>query len=409
MKLPVSLDELTRKITDAAAYGLDFLTRMDTSERVRFAVWDGQSDDGRKWSANYKAVVFPWEGASDARIRFADGIVRELAMSKTRAFRAAKLQTAAREAFDMEKSANTTVLLEYVVKTLMADHVHAEVELAANWSEQNGLAYIGIEWERRIEAERKTITLDDITRLAIESGVEQVQSQLEQAAADGVPATQEEAMAAVSEVQAASIDDVQQLFLDPAREAEAVDAVQTITGLKPAAARRVLRDLRQQGMADYHIPYQSVNRPRWTARVPFVDVFFPPHITELQDADWLAITEWVSEPELRGRALAEGYDQEWVEETLKHKGKAVNWTTDARTTGLNISRVGTQGNPIADQDLHRDEVQIVHMHYRAMMPDEQLPAMYSTTFHHAVTEKVAKHELMRYKHGQIPGDRKSVV
>lgn len=403
MKLPVSLDELTRKITDAAAYGLDFLTRMDTSERVRFAVWDGQSDDGRKWSANYKAVVFPWEGASDARIRFADGIVRELAMSKTRAFRAAKLQTAAREAFDMEKSANTTVLLEYVVKTLMADHVHAEVELAANWSEQNGLAYIGIEWERRIEAERKTITLDDITRLAIESGVEQVQSQLEQAAADGVPATQEEAMAAVSEVQAASIDDVQQLFLDPAREAEAVDAVQTITGLKPAAARRVLRDLRQQGMADYHIPYQSVNRPRWTARVPFVDVFFPPHITELQDADWLAITEWVSEPELRGRALAEGYDQEWVEETLKHKGKAVNWTTDARTTGLNISRVGTQGNPIADQDLHRDEVQIVHMHYRAMMPDEQLPAMYSTTFHHAVTEKVAKHELMRYKHGQIPG------
>jgi hypothetical protein len=58
-----------------------------------------------------------------------DGIVRELAMSKARAFRAAKLQTAAREAFDFEQSANTTVLLEYVVKTLMADHVHAEVEL----------------------------------------------------------------------------------------------------------------------------------------------------------------------------------------------------------------------------------------------------------------------------------------
>jgi hypothetical protein len=403
MNLPIPLDELTRKITDAAAYGLDFLTRMDEAERVRFAVWDGQSEDGRKWAKNYNAVVFPWEGASDARVRFADGIVNERAMAKSRAFRAAKLQTAAREAFDMESSANTTILLDYVVKTLMADHVFAEVELAANWSEQNGLSYIGIEWERRIEAEPKTITLDDITRLAIESGVEQVQAEMETAAADGVPPSEEEAAAALSEVQAASIDDVQQLFLDPAREAEAVQAVQSITGLRPAAAKRVLRDLRQQGTADYHVPYMAVNRPRWTARVPFVDVFFPPHITEMQDADWVALTEWVSEAELRGRALAEGYDPEWVEEALKHKGKAVNWTTDARTTGINISRVGTQGNPIADQDLHRDEVQIVHMHYRAMMPDEQLPAIFSTTFHHAVTELTARHEMMRYRHGQIPG------
>lgn len=399
--LPLPISDLVARITDAAPQAHDFISRMSAAERTRFAVWDGQSEDGRKWAKNYNAPVFPWEGASDARIRFADGIINERAMGKARAFRAAKLQTAAREAMDLRSSANTTVLLEYVVKTLMADHVHAEVELAANWSEQNGLAYIGIEWERRVEAERKTMTLDDLTRLAIESDVEQVRAQFEQAAAEGIPPTEEEALAAVAEVQAASIEDVQNLFLDPAREAEAVQAVQSITGLRPPAARRVLRALRSQGTAEYFVPYQSVNRPRWTARVPFVDVFFPPHITEMQDADWVAVTEWVGEAELRSRALAEGYDEAWVEAVLKHKGVSAGWSIE--TAGIGVSQTGSLGNPLAEQELHRNEVQLVHMHYRALMPDEGLPALYSTTFHPAEPELHGRHEIMRYTHGQIPG------
>ena len=50
--------------------------RRAMSEDVRLCLWENQSDDGRKHDSDEKKA-FPFDGASDSRIRLADGTINE--------------------------------------------------------------------------------------------------------------------------------------------------------------------------------------------------------------------------------------------------------------------------------------------------------------------------------------------
>lgn len=401
-ELPIPIDTLRKEIEQACITGTEWHDRRDHSDRVRFAIWEGQDRSGRKLAKNLNTQPFPWEGASDARIRLADEVTNEQAKILAQAFARAKIQTAAREADDLARSATTTILLDYCTRTLMADHIRQEVKFLADYRQHYGCGVLCVNWERRVEAEPKTITLDAITQMAIEAGLDRLGQEVEAAAADDIEPDPVELEEAAAEIQAASIDEVQTLFLDPARESEGIAAIMQITGLPEKSAKRVLRDLRKDGAADYHVPYISVNRPRWTARIPFVDVFFPVDTSTIQDARWIAEVEWVSETELRSRALAEGWDSAWVHEVIsKGLGKSHPWLTTGGNDRTTTTRLTTQGYHTSEEELHKFEVQIIHSHYRAMGPDN-LPAMFRTIWHPMVEDKVAVHEMLPYRHGQIP-------
>lgn len=402
-ELPVPVDTLMKEIEHACMTSSEWHDRRDNADRIRFAIWEGQDRSGRKLAKNLQSAPFPWEGASDARIRLADEVTNEQAKILAQAFARAKIQTAAREADDLARSATTTILLDYCTRTLMADHIRQETKFLADTRQHYGSAVLCIDWERRIEAEPKTITLDAITQMAIESGLDRLGQEIEAAAADGIEPDPEELQQAEGEIQAASIDEVQTLFLDPSRESEGIQAIMQITGLPEKSAKRVLKDLRKDGFADYHVPYTAVNRPRWTARIPFVDVFFPVDTSTIQDARWLSVVEWLPETELRSRAIAEGWDMDWVEKVLTlGLGKSHQWMTNGTIERTTTTRITSQGNATSDEELHKFEVQIIHSHYRAMGPDE-LPAMFRTTWHPLIPDNVAIHEMMPYRHGQIPG------
>ena len=48
--------------------------RVQEADNTRFAFWNGQSSDGKKHAADIGQQPFPWEGASDTRIRLADEV-----------------------------------------------------------------------------------------------------------------------------------------------------------------------------------------------------------------------------------------------------------------------------------------------------------------------------------------------
>ena len=50
--------------------------RVRDADETRYALWDGQNRDGKKHAADIGVKAFPWEGASDTRIRLADEVCK---------------------------------------------------------------------------------------------------------------------------------------------------------------------------------------------------------------------------------------------------------------------------------------------------------------------------------------------
>ena len=70
------IKDLQKEYTRAGGYNqLSF--RRTKSDDVRFAKWAGQNDDGKKHANDANSEPFPWEGASDTRVRLADQIINE--------------------------------------------------------------------------------------------------------------------------------------------------------------------------------------------------------------------------------------------------------------------------------------------------------------------------------------------
>src|ERR1700675_480361 len=82
-------EEFSNTITHSAGY----LYQRVRSDEVRFNIWEGQSEDGRKWaSGNGSKAPFPWDGAADTRTFFVDQCINELVEMCLSALKRARMQ-----------------------------------------------------------------------------------------------------------------------------------------------------------------------------------------------------------------------------------------------------------------------------------------------------------------------------
>jgi hypothetical protein len=151
-----------------------------------------------------------------------------------------------------------------------------------------------------------------------------------------------------------------------------------------------VRELREKGVVEWDSPYIFENKPIWTALEAFEDVIFPIQSYSLQRAAFVARRELLTEVELRERGMVEGWDEDWVERTSKHKG-------EMRRITANLHRT--------DQYLYeqlRDMIEVWHVYRKEI--DEKTGAVRVTrsimSFH--VPDKVAIHEILPYAHGLYP-------
>jgi hypothetical protein len=134
-----------------------------------------------------------------------------------------------------------------------------------------------------------------------------------------------------------------------------------------------------------------INKPVWTARRPGIDTIIPSETVDVQKARWLANRELVSETELEDRIETDGYDPDFVEQAIKHKGTFAGFTP--RTT------------PDGDQNIgsNRDMIELYHFYCRYM--DKGVPCMYVTVFNDAALGNdnlYAVHRKFEYDHQQYP-------
>lgn len=340
--------------TDAANYW----TRKNLNYNLRYCLWPGQDDSGRKLSAVLGKPAFPWDGASDSKIRLADMIVNERVRMLKSAYGKSRMSILPTESTDMQAGRKVETVIKWLLNSHCAAMTKREIELAANLRETYGLAIMGVFWRRTTRNERLTFRLDSLQQTFAETG--------------------DPTLALIIEA-----------ILDPTQEEAVAREMDMLLPGQGTTAN--VRRLREQGFFEYDSPYIFENLPDWQAYEPWEDIVFPPSTYDLQRAPFIACRELLREDEIREREVTEDYDPQWIEEAVKHKGVY-------RRNARNLHRM-TDTILLSDD---RDLVEVWRVYQKKW--NEKIGAMevICTHMQPSVTDRVAKSEPMGYEHGQYP-------
>lgn len=363
------LGQIRGELDDSIAAAGPYIDQALEDYNTRFCRWPGQSDDGRKHSAGLGENPFPWEGASDTKIRAADKIVNEQVALMMTAFAEGKVQAVATNLDSVPAADSVTTLMKWLFRVQLRGELELEVELAAQWRQTYGVAVLGIFWDQQKRLEMKTVTLEELTQAAGD------------ATAQGDPGPMEM---------------LGKLF-DPLAREELVSMVTDSNPLLDSRqARKLLDKLAADGVMEF--PEVSVFKslPCWTALRPWIDVFYPANTKSMKTARWVARRRWMTESDLKNQAELEGWDSDWVEEVLS---TARGMSSDL--AGLVTDWDAHRANGFLTQEF-RDYVEILDWYQKGLDEKTGQPALYHTVFCPGVHDNWGKHELFAYKHGEMP-------
>ncbi len=347
-------------------------SRAQTAHDTRFCRWVGQSEDGRKWTPRKQGeAIFPWPGASDARVPLCDMYVREdVAMlmviwSRMRAI----LRPV--EVGDAARARRMTEVLEWMRGQM--PEAFREARLAADYLMERGKVVVGVFWDRRTQLGYETITMEVIRNPQLMAALFAQQGL--QPAPDLIAA-------------------LPALIMDESEEERLVPIVQEmlpeLRGID--RCRQLIRDLREQGEARFPMAYTAHDRPTITAFAVGEDIFLPPESTNIEDARCIYWLETVTETTLQERAR-DGWDQGFVDEVIeKTRGKRIMESTVTSSTR-------NRGNTLAESRTF----EICHG-YRRTYDGDGVPGIWYTVFspHLAEADCYGSHQLLNYDHGGYP-------
>lgn len=347
--------------------------RSSDAERVRFALWDNQSSDGRKRSTGEEKAK-PWEGASDLRVFLADDIVNEEVAVCSMAFWRSLLRTEGVQADDAGSAAVLTRMLHWLVKNKLSVDLLREVELSAQYQRTYGWTALHVTWVREIGRRMETVSLETLARLSPD---------LAQAVVD--PLREEEVIGMLGMAYDAW-----------ARKTADSLGIDSIPALSQKRIRRALRDLRAEGKAELPVPMVVKNQPSIEALRPWSDVFIPDEIGDAQRGR-VYVRQWFRDEELKAKVVTDGWDEAWVEEAIKTKGMQTVWASDLVTQHFQV---------IQNKDDPWIEVVTA---YTRRVDEDGVPGTYVTVFSPHVTkehgkesELCASHGQLDFAHGKIP-------
>ncbi|NBW14940.1 MAG: hypothetical protein EBR82_43760 [Caulobacteraceae bacterium] len=356
MKKP-EVSKLIFDIDQADADGSQYQQRKVKNFNTRYCIWPGQTDDGRKHQSAYGQKIFPWENSSDVKIFLSEQIIRERVIALVNAFFKARIQVQPVESMDIDKRNAAETVLKWLIGTHCADDMRREIRLAAEMRETYGLSIMAIDWEQQTRVEVKSFTMED-------------------------------AMMMLQETQDPNLQALLEVILDPEQEELAAQLMGEI--IPELGTTTKVRQFREKGAVEWEQPYIFSSKPVVRALEPWEDIIFPIHTDSIQRAPFIARRELLNEFELRERAAIEGWDQEWVERAVKHKG-------ELKRIHLNIHR---SDNFLFEQ--LRDLIEVWHVYRKEHDERTNATKVTRTVISWNLTDKAALHELMPYDHAMYP-------
>ena len=359
--------DIKRDLDQVEADGTPFRQRQDVNSKVRYARWDGQSEDGKKHERNTGTQPFPFEGASDTRVRLAESIINNQVRQLKNSAKRSKLKVKGTEISDWEQASKSTVLLDWMINSQMSPYAQRETELAAQYRQEKGGYAMKIDWHQETGTETDELIMDELAQLALED---------HEAA------------------------ELQALILDGGLDDEAAQLLASINEqLTEKQALKAVRELRENGIATYDVPYLRINRPRWTALRIYRDFYFPTYVDDIQRSPWCAERAYYTESEIREMEVSEGWSESFIERVLQHKGlKSLDhWTTQDRNK---FGRRFSFEETVEDQE---DLFEIYHVYYKENDPNSDAIGVYTYSMSYFVEDDQSNEaRILDYDHGLYP-------
>ena len=331
---------------------------------TRFALWDGQSADGRKHAREgAKIDPTPWDGASDLRVFLTDEAVNAKVAMLGMAFRKAQLVAVPVEGNDLKRAKIVSNFMKWLVQTQIPE-IDREVELLGNYLCEKGIAATGQFWEMSREKTLLTLQLSDL------------QAQFPEA-------------------------DVMVMLTDPAMTDTLRALFEEMYNCTAKKARKMIDELRSTGRTTVPVAGREKSRPVVRAFNLDENLFIPNSSTDLETAPAVYRVQYFSAEQLRSFAATEGWDEKWVDAAISTcRGKYITPTNNE------YIRVHSRSfNYIQEQMF--DLIGVVYA-YQRLSDEDGIPGIYLTVFTPLMGPDgyehmgYAKHGLLGYAHGQYP-------
>lgn len=308
--------ELEQTLTDLNTW----IAEAQTHEHTLLALWPSQSPDGRKYQKLQpdNKHVFPYEGAPDTRNRLADASVDEIVQLKLLAFFQSSMRTIAMEANDTDSAGRVQTLLHYEIKQRLLAELWEELNYAVNWSEAYGHAVLGTFWRKSTTTGLETITIEDLAVLVQQQlQAEQAQAQAESGIDPALiqPPEPQDEISIIEDAFAI----VESYLMD--KEFGEDPLIELISAKYPTLpekrVRKVIARLRKEGIDTFRLPVEKPGRPTVQAYMPGFDIFYPWHVGNVKNAPWVAVQEYLWEPDLLAKERDEGWDPDFIQQLLR--------------------------------------------------------------------------------------------
>ena len=364
----ISIKELEMELRTAVDDSAGFLNRCADAYDTRYCLWAGQTSDGRKRRNALGVEPFPWEGASDTRIRIADEVINDNVILMRSALSRAKIQAVPVESNDSNAAAAMTTFLNHLMVNTLSELMRIEIPLLLNYQESYGHSILAVTWDQEVRMQQVPLRMEDM--------VKEIQAGLQK----GDPQSQEAAVMLDAIADESREDEVVQYFM------------QTYTSLKLRRARKVVEELRTTGQSEVPVPQLTKNTPCWTALRPFRDVFYPANTSSLATARWIAWREVLSPGDLRARILINDYDEEAVREAIeKRQGTSV----------LDDVRYDLGDSKVKIIDEMKGMIEVFCL-YRRVTDEDGFTTIRCSEFTPGCAEKYKEDEEQTYAHREYP-------
>jgi len=340
------------------------------NDDIRLSRWTGQTRDGKKHSENRMEGdgAFPFEGASDVRVRIIDRTINDMVSMLMTTFDRCKVKVKGTVFDDYDFASSANILMEWYTQSKKRKEIRNEAELLAQYTMQYGWAGLHVIWEQEDSIRYQTTTMDDINQM-----VQTVMQQNPNSLMKALPAA----------------------ILDPTQQDFAVSLLESfLSTIKQKDIIKGVIDLRETGKCQIPEVYQSKNLPAISALKPFDEISFPPETIEIQDARVIFRRCFMSEMELRSMAEKEGWSDEFVQEAVSVAGLRSNFHDP------NILPAASLINYQINRQMHM--IEIVYA-YSKLLDEDNVQGVYCTIFcPRAGSEIFASHKLLGYAHNEYP-------
>jgi hypothetical protein len=361
--------------------------RIEDNDRVRYTFWEGQTPDGRKHQSELPEgkTVFPFDGASDVRIPTADEVVNDHVDYLTEAFHRAMTRVQGNPQTEQSgQAAYARKLIEWIKGTKLQAELSEEAELFAQSGCTYGVVLMEAGWERELGYRYHEITMEELTAAA--------QARLAQGQQDIL--TEFPQMLRFKKNDEASIEVLKMMHRAYVEANKPSNYDWDVQELSSPRAREAIRSLRKTGRASLPLPYLCKNQPTVRARTLWEDAWIPEYTGKLQEAPCIFTADFYCEADLRAKGKAEPWDEDWMEQAVKHKGEFNTFTRRHRLQ---------QGIESGDYGPVKDDSELIEVMtaYEKKVDEDGVLSVYRTVYHAGIKGAPGSRKPLVAKYGPL--------